>query len=280
MTIRLTYIKKRIETIRWLDKRPITFLKALLWAVADAPRTLHKYKAYQYVGSFINRLMKDVKVRIDYGEFIVPDAQSLWILTHYEKHIVNKLKQVFSRNPDLIFVDIGAHIGKYTVLAGRYLKRGFVVAFEPCLENFKYLTLNVKLNNINNAKLFQLALWNEVKRIKLFIASTSGEHTCKQTFGKFIEVLAMPLDVIIFHMNFQDVDIVKIDVEGAEIEVIEGALNTLRKCKPHLIVEVKLHNLHRMFGYLLKLGYSIKLLDVQRDHVYLYAYPRYNEPFF
>jgi len=178
----------------------------------------------------------------------------------------------------LTFIDIGAHIGKYTVLAGRYLRRGFVIAFEPCPENFKYLMLNTKSNNIVNAKLFQLALWNEVKHIKLFVASTSGEHSCKQASEKFIEVLAMPLDAVIFRMDLRDVDIIKIDVEGAEVEVIEGALNTLRRFKPHLIIEVKLYNLHCVFEHLLRLRYGIKILDVQRDHIYLYACPYSDEP--
>ena len=278
--MRLGYIRKRIEIIQHLAKEPSVLLKALFWATIDTPRVLYKYSVWRYIAGFANKLMKDVRVRLDYGEFIVPDAHSLWILVHYEKHITSKLKTAFSRNPDLVFVDIGAHIGKYTVLAGRFLRRGFVIAFEPHPENFRYLVLNTRLNGINNAKLFQLALWNKVEQIKLFIASTSGEHTCKQASDRFIKVLAVPLDSIISRMNLQTIDVIKVDVEGAETEVIEGALNTLRKHKPHLIIEVKLCNLHHVLKYLSRLGYSIELLDVQRDHVYLYAHPRHREPLF
>lgn len=283
---KLNYIKKRLEIIQALEKTPTTYIKALLWMIIDSPRTLYKYKVCQYFTSLASRLVQGIKVKLDYGEFVVIDGSSLWILVHYEKPIVKMLKRIFLSNPELIFVDVGAHIGKYTVLAGRYLNKGLVLAFEPHPENFKYLMLNVSINKISNVKLFPLALWNRVGHVKMVIASTSGEHSCKRTSAKatrtsnIINVLAVPLDYIVQQLKLKGIDIIKIDVEGAEVEVLEGAINTLYEFKPHIIVEVWFSNLKRILMLLHKLNYRMMKLDVQQNHVYLYAYPANEKPFF
>lgn len=281
---KLSWIGRRLKILQFLERTPTTYVKFLLWSLIDTPHALHRYRVYKHLVLFVNKLLRGVKVKLDYGEFVVVDGYSLWILTCYEEGIVRMLKRVFVNNPELTFIDIGAHIGKYTVLAGRYLRKGQVLAFEPHPENFEYLVLNVSINRINNAKLFPLALLNKIGFVKMIIADTSGEHSCKysetKTNSKVINVPAVTLDYVVQRLNLKNVDLIKIDVEGAEIEVLEGAINTLYKFRPHIVMEVWFNNLRQVFIILRRLDYHIVKLDVQQEHMYIYAYPIGEKPLF
>lgn len=93
------WVKKRLKILRSLEKTPTTYVKFLLWVITDTPRILYRYKAYKYSASFANGLLRDVRVKLDYGEFITVDGYSLWILTCYEERIVKILKGFFLEQP-------------------------------------------------------------------------------------------------------------------------------------------------------------------------------------
>ena len=86
--------------------------------------------------------------------FLVP-----YLLEHriWESHITNFLRQTLK--PSDVFLDIGANIGYFTVLASPLVKE--VIAFEPALLSYKYLEANIKLNQLNNITIYKYGLWNE-----------------------------------------------------------------------------------------------------------------------
>jgi len=120
-------------------------------------------------------------------------------------------------------LDIGAHIGYYTLLAANLVgENGRVFAFEPHPHNFAVLEKNVRINGYKNIVLVQKAVSDKSEYTNLFLGKRSGLHSLSNRVGKkSIVVETVTLDEI-FDKDCQ-VDIIKIDVEGAEMLVLLGA---------------------------------------------------------
>jgi len=170
-----------------------------------------------------------------------------------------------------IVVDAGASIGYYTLLAAKRVgKNGYVYAFEPYPPSFKRLMENIKLNNWKNVHAYQLALSDSTKEEKFYVSKSgvvSGSSFALRRDSICITVKAKPLDDIIK----ANIDLVKIDVEGAELEVLKGMEKTLAKGKAKIICEVHPKDIS-LLGYdiseitnlLRKHGYKIYLIDEER----------------
>src|SRR5919106_432356 len=150
-----------------------------------------------------------------------------------------------------IVVDIGAHIGRYTIIgAKRVGANGKVVAIEANPSNFEMLNRNIKLNQLTNILSLNNAVYSKETKIKLYLPGEELGHTIYNTVmsdrakneDKFVEVSANTLDYFLQLKGIMEVNWVKIDVEGAEFEVLKGATNVLSKSKDiALLIEV--HNL-------------------------------------
>ena len=130
-----------------------------------------------------------------------------------------------------VFADVGANIGGYTI---RVAKTARVYAFEPHPRNFHFLKLNIKLNQRwNNVRAFQTAVGSYLGKAKLAISDYHGRHSllCSQVEmqqkAKAIEVDVIMLDSIL--AGEDHIDIIKIDVEGAEPLVLKGAEEALKR---------------------------------------------------
>ncbi len=99
---------------------------------------------------------------------------------------------------------------------------------------------NIVLNNLPNVRAFNLAAWNQKDKLKLFLGEYTAQHDrAKIDWGQgYVMVQAITLDEILSGFNIKRVDFVKIDVEGAELEVLKGLSNTIEKQRPSIIVEI------------------------------------------
>jgi hypothetical protein len=132
-------------------------------------------------------------------------------------------------NEDDIIIDIGAHVGFFALRAARKARKGFILAIEPHPFNYQLLTKNIKANNISNIRALRLALWSSDGVMKLYLAGSSS-HSLKsfqKNIKNYIEVQTKTLDTVIKEFGIQRVNLIKIDVEGAELEVLRGAQRTL-----------------------------------------------------
>lgn len=138
--------------------------------------------------------------------------------------------------PGSVAVDIGAHIGTHTVQLSRAVgKEGRVVAFEPQPKIFKELLLNMALNQVENCDFYWAACGKEQGRIELsplFAPNEGGTGFGGGGTGQFVDLI--PLD----ELHLQNVSFIKIDVEGMEIDVLEGARQTILRDRPVLLVEI------------------------------------------
>jgi FkbM family methyltransferase len=128
-------------------------------------------------------------------------------------------------------IDIGANIGYYTMLAAQIVgSNGKVYAFEPEPNNFKLLQKNVEYNGYTNAVLVRKAVSNTNGKIKLYLApSETSTHRIyrNEDHREHIFVDVTTLDQYFDNM-YPPVDLIKIDIEGAEYGAIKGMENLLR----------------------------------------------------
>jgi FkbM family methyltransferase len=149
-----------------------------------------------------------------------------------------------------IVVDIGAHIGHYTLIASKRVgTNGKVVAIEAHPGNFEMLNRNIKLNRLTNVIPLNYAAYSKETKVKLYVPDEESGYTIyhtlmERTGKKFVEVDAITLDYLLLQLNgiregVVEVNWIKIDVEGVEFEVLKGATNVLSKSKDiALLIEV------------------------------------------
>ena len=160
------------------------------------------------------------------------------------------------------FLDVGAHIGKYSILLGKKYSKNKIFSFEPVEENFVKLKKNLRFNGIENAKILSFGLSNKKGKSKLFLSSFSGSHSLVFDVGEGIEIKIDTLDNVVRTKKISKVDLIKIDVEGAEVLILEGALKTIERDKPNILFEVwNLEQFERVREILGPRGYVFKKLS-------------------
>jgi FkbM family methyltransferase len=169
------------------------------------------------------------------------------------------LEQFRPKEGDTV-VDIGAHIGRYSLISSKRVgQNGKVVAIEADPAVFDVLNKNIKLNSLTNVTILNYAVFSKETKIKLFVPGDESDFTIYNTVMtdrsgnadvKYVEVEANTLDNILQQngINPEDVNWVKIDVEGAEYEVLRGATNVLSKSNDIALL-IEIHNLSNDTNY-------------------------------
>jgi FkbM family methyltransferase len=163
----------------------------------------------------------------------------------------DEIIELFTPKEGDVVIDIGAHIGRYTIISSKRVgANGKVVAIEANPSNFKMLNRNIKLNQLTNIISLNNAVYSKETKVKLYLPGEELGHTTYNTVmsdrakneDKFIEVSANTLDYFLQLKGITDVNWIKIDVEGAEFEVLKGASNVLSKSKDIALL-IEIHNL-------------------------------------
>lgn len=195
------------------------------------------------------------------------------------------LEECSKRKGDLI--DVGANVGYYTLLGAKYLKDEnedyLVHAFEAEAKNYIMLCDNVNLNHFTNIKMQPGAVSDKVGIATLYISEKEsgehnivGSHELHEQYYDSYEINTVTLDSI-WNEDFSKIHPVrgiKIDVEGAEVKVLKGALNLIRKYHPFILIEcwqTGLINagsdLEEFLGILNSFNYKIKGIDEFRNEL-------------
>jgi FkbM family methyltransferase len=159
-------------------------------------------------------------------------------------HLLSKLVK-----PGAVCIDAGANIGSVTVRLMQLVgDQGLVYAFEPVPHVFQKLYANVDLNTHNgaSASLHQVALSRVSGHAKMEIASdefanqgmASLQGEGHPAVCQSVDVETMTLDDFVRNHNITRLDLIKMDVQGAEAWIVDGGVDTLARLKPDLIVEV------------------------------------------
>ena len=196
-------------------------------------------------------LMLEIYVpKHNYNIYCPLNKEDFIVMTRHEDDIIERF---LPKQGDIV-VDIGAHMGRYTIIgAKRVGTQGKVVAIEAHPGNFEMLNRNIKLNQLTNVIPLNYAVYSKETKIKLYLPDEESGYTMHhsimsnyvftkykdKTADKFVEVSANTLDYLLQLKGLTDVNWIKIDVEGAEFEVLKGATNVLSKSKDiSLLIEV------------------------------------------
>jgi FkbM family methyltransferase len=185
----------------------------------------------------------------------------------WEPEVVNVISK--SVSPGMTALDLGSYGGFFTLLLSQLVgPKGRVIAFEPLPANFRVLEENVRLNSIENVTVERLAVSSQSGEFRLDVPSLespllAGPFQDEDDRGTTL-VPATSLDDYIFQKETR-VDFIKIDVEGAEDDVLRGAQRTLATFHPTMVIELhnleNEHGLHPAVADLEKSGYELQRLS-------------------
>jgi FkbM family methyltransferase len=209
------------------------------------------FKVLDYAFEFLrlgNRLMIRIIVpKYNYKVYCPVNRDDLVSLSTREDEIIER----FSPLQGSIVIDVGSHFGRYTIIASKRVgPNGKVVAIEADPRNFNILKRNIKLNNLKNIITLNCAAYSEETKVKMYLRSEGLSEALYNTVMsnrfepvKFFEVRANTLDHLIQSegIHLEQINWIKIDVEGAELEVLKGAKSILSKSNNiSLLIEVHL----------------------------------------
>lgn len=165
--------------------------------------------------------------------------------------------------PGMTVIDVGANIGCYSYAFAECVKGsttdGTVLCFEPNPVAFKALKYN--LHGMDNVVLFEKGVGNSESKASIIENPNTGASYLAQTANGTDDVHIVPLD----NLNINHVDIIKLDCEGWEWDSLAGAASLIKRCYPHLVVEInkgaldrRKVSVDRVFDVLKYYGYTCK----------------------
>lgn len=158
--------------------------------------------------------------------FIVPDF-------NYYQHF-------YKVKANDVILDAGANCGHLTLFFSKSVgKEGMVYAFEPDKFNIERIEQNRQLNNdvADNIKIEELLLWNENKLVDFYEAGTVGSSAVWiPNNDKCVKKEAIRIDDWVVKNNIKKLDFIKMDIEGAEIEALDGCIQTIKNLNPNFAI--------------------------------------------
>ncbi len=191
----------------------------------------------------INRLNSQLKleyVLIDEKKLFLDDTDSLFLSAYgsHEKTITSLVKKEIKQGDTVL--DIGAHIGYYTIIFSNLVgPKGHVYSFEPDPQNFSLLEKTVKENKLTNVHIFQNAVSDKNESVEFFqsnVDSIGNRMFDSNESGIKIQINSISLDKF-FKDKFNEINFIKMDIQGAEGLAIKGMTNILQNNKKLKIIQ-------------------------------------------
>jgi FkbM family methyltransferase len=214
---------------------------------------------------------------------------------NYEQENFEFLASV--NTPGAVVIDIGAHIGLFSVIASKIIgDAGKVYAFEPSPTTYSFLQQTISLNMAENRiETFQKAVSSKVGITKFYISEdvidNSNSLVSYQDDRKLkgIDITLTTVDAFVEEKKISQVGFIKIDVEGAEYDTLRGAENTFKTLRPYCMVGIhpvaikaKGDSLEDIFNFIKQCNYDMVLggkkisrdqLLANNDLIDLHLYP-------
>ena len=194
----------------------------------------------------------DVMVPMPPHQFRLPLADLSFVPTFlkervWEPHVTGYLRQEL--RPHHTFMDVGANLGYFSVICAPLVRR--VIAFEPVSTAYRYCLGNISLNRLTNVELFPYGLWKQNVTLSmmsdsssLMSASLSGDQ--RTSGGETIPCVSLDRLVASGELQLPGLDVVKMDIEGAEVSALMGMRDTIMRFRPRIIFELNRPALGRL----------------------------------
>lgn len=197
----------------------------------------------------------------------------MWLYgEHDERYEISLLRKILQ--PGDVAWDIGANIGYYSCLFAKLVgETGKVYSFEPAKSTYEFLKDQIQLNNFTNITPLRLGLGSKIESVPLYYnqpGAGEGTASIKYTAGKSNQedIQIETIDHLCSQQRIEIPDFVKIDVEGFQQEVFEGAQGFLAKHSPMILAELQDENkeeIHALEKMIREQGYS--LYEIHKRHL-------------
>ena len=218
----------------------------------------------EIIAEIINTPYSNLKLYFDVVDIGSPIAEMI-NFGHFEKEYSLKLiEAIESAN---IFFDIGANIGYYSLIAESRNNNADIFAFEPIPQTYERFLKNISLNSTKRINTYNFGFLEKEKDINMYfndrettaasLENIRETENARKTLCKFLT-----LDSFV-EQSGNTPDLIKIDVEGAELFTLKGATRTLSSTNPTIFIEILRkwcekfgHTAMDVFTFLYELGYS------------------------
>ena len=224
----------------------------------------------RFLKGFTRRYLPSAYKRIRFGNVDEIKMDQLRLSRSIEPELL--LLKEFIKKDNVVF-DVGANAGEYTYVLEKLTGAAHVYAFEPIPKLFNELgRLFPKVN------LYKIALSDkeDVTQFKIPIIDgnkfvTRGKLNIDyiepgELSSELFEVECKTMDLFVSEQNIQRLDFIKIDVEGHELKVLQGADKSIKKFKPVMLIEIEQrhHNfaISKIFEHIRSLGYTLQIYDL------------------
>lgn len=280
----LHFIANSFRTFNYffVSKKATYFLGMLLVRLSRKVRKMAFKNNAKTQMVTINNFMGNLKMRIDVNSYM--GGSIFWTGFHHLNELLF-LKSFLK--PEMVFIDIGANQGEFSIYAASILKNGKVFSFEPVNKQASYFKENVKQNNYSNVQLFEYGLSNVIGEFPIYTSNStelhSGIHEGLSTLyktdtrGDFEQTVQLKVFDNEFTNTFSRMDFIKIDIEGAELFALKGMINHLKKFKPAILIEINGdtfsaagYSTKEMCDFLSELNYQP--YEIKRGSIYKIAF--------
>ena len=229
----------------------------------------------------LGRSLKWISTFLPHPVFIIENQAGLFSVTPFNDTVTTsadyydqRLRPWLERPTDRgIFLDLGANIGRYTLLAAKHFAYKKVLAVEGSPVTYQLLQDTISLNGIEKTVISHQAAISNYEGVVQFQIDpyhlggglVVDEKTGYLPFYRRDEVSITTVDILLKKYNLDpgEVDFVKIDVEGLECEVLEGMKDLIREMPlgSYIMIEVADHNLNKVTGMLSEYGFKAAAKD-------------------
>lgn len=270
----LLYVQKILRKLFWNDRK---LIRILTW------RTFPHIRRFMYFKKeILTDYDEDINILCDLKYHL--DNQLFWQgMQEGDVAIYFYLKDNLDKNT--LFIDIGAGIGTFTLIGAKYAKHVF--AFEPCPIHYDKLIKNITLNSFKNVTLYKVGLSSRKGFGKLHIPKSNnlGMASLYKEFEKGsdnsshyeveikLDILDSYIDIVHQYTDKNSKILIKMDVEGHEFDVLEGAKEFIYKYNPIIISELNVKFIQKSGK---SIDYLFKFADSENYELYILRNENYS----
>jgi len=174
----------------------------------------------------------------------------------FEKHEIeylSNLQKLFGRFRTVM--DVGAHVGLYTLPLSRLAEK--VIAVEPLEEALRVLVRSLLLNKITNVRILPYAALSMNSELTFWIQDLWGLSRITPSVPTGVTRIRKVKTITIDSLRLDNLDFLKVDVEGHELHVLKGAKETIIRCRPIILLELWPENHREVESFLSEVGYQL-----------------------
>jgi FkbM family methyltransferase len=253
--------------MNWIGKIKL-FIKIIIilknWYVIPS---LYFNNSNTEFATLITRTGVKIKIRTNSTDLMA--FTHVWVIGEYSK-------KGFEINDNDSIIDVGAHIGLFSLFVSQFCKKGKIFSFEPIKENFELLKENIKINEIKNISIFNEAVSDISSKITLYQNEDEAGHSKFIKTSNSVQVNAISIKEFFDNENIENCNLLKLDCEGSEYEIIESLPENYLKKVDKIIIEYHLADtkpelLEELKSKLINLSYNISIKPLFDNIGFIYA---------